>query len=92
MLIKDDKIADFWEISKRKVLSSESLLSARRRKPPQAMELLFSSLWLGQVHSLLGKELTGWMGPESGGEWSYIQLATSCEWCSPGVRTGACPA
>ena len=28
------------------------------------------SPWLGQVHSLLGKELAGGMGPESGGEWN----------------------
>ena len=26
--------------------------------------------WLGQVHSLLGKNLSGWLSPESGGEWS----------------------
>jgi len=26
------------------------------------------SLWLGQVHSLLGKELAGGLGPENG-EW-----------------------
>jgi len=29
-----------------------------------------SSLWLGQVHSFLGKDLAGWPSPESGGEWS----------------------
>jgi len=28
------------------------------------------SPWLRQVHSLLGKELAGWLGPESSGEWS----------------------
>jgi len=28
------------------------------------------SPWLGQIHSLLGKELTGGPGPESSGEWS----------------------
>jgi len=28
------------------------------------------SLWLGQVHSLLRKELAGWLGPENGDEWS----------------------
>ena len=27
------------------------------------------SPWLGQVHSLLAKELAGGPGPESGGEW-----------------------
>jgi len=26
------------------------------------------SPWLGQIHSWLGKELAGWLGPESGGE------------------------
>ena len=26
--------------------------------------------WLGQIHSWLGKELAGGLGPESGGEWS----------------------
>jgi len=28
---------------------------------------------------LLGTKLAGWPGPESGGEWSYTQLATSHE-------------
>jgi len=28
------------------------------------------SPWLGQVHSLLGNELAGGLGPESGGEWN----------------------
>ena len=28
------------------------------------------------MYSLLGEELAGWLGPESGGEWSYIQLVT----------------
>ena len=27
-------------------------------------------LWLGQIHSLLGKELAACLGQESGGEWS----------------------
>ena len=35
------------------------------------------SLWLGQVHSLLGKEPARGLSPESRGEWSYIELATS---------------
>ena len=39
----------------------------------------------GQVHSLLGEELAGGPGPESGGEWSLIQMATDHEWCSPGI-------
>ena len=26
------------------------------------------SLWLGQIHSLLGKELAGGLGPDYGGE------------------------
>jgi len=29
------------------------------------------SLGLGQIHSLLGKELAAWLSPESGGEWSF---------------------
>ena len=49
------------------------------------------SPWLGQIHSWLGKELAGGPGPESGGEWSKIQLVTGHEWCSPGVGAGACP-
>jgi len=28
------------------------------------------SLWLGQIHSWLGEELAGGLGPDSGGEWS----------------------
>ena len=28
------------------------------------------SPWLGQIHSWLGKELVGGLGPESAGEWS----------------------
>lgn len=31
---------------------------------------------LGQVCSFLGKKLTRWLGPESGGEWNHIQLAS----------------
>jgi len=27
-------------------------------------------MWLGQINSLLGKQLAGGPGPESGGEWS----------------------
>lgn len=30
--------------------------------------------WLGQVHCSLGRTLAGWLSPERGGEWSYIQL------------------
>ena len=33
--------------------------------PPQYSPGETGSLWLGQVHSLLGKELAGWLGPES---------------------------
>ncbi|XP_046765712.1 uncharacterized protein LOC124417654 [Gallus gallus] len=50
-----------------------------------------SPSWLGQVRSRLGKEAAGGPGPEGGGEWSSIQLATGHEWCSPGVGAGACP-
>jgi len=39
-------------------------------------------------YTLLGKELAGWPGPECGGEWSHIQLATGHEWCFPGVIVG----
>ena len=31
----------------------------------------------------------GRLSPERGGEWSYIQLATGHQWCSPGLSTGA---
>jgi len=30
----------------------------------------FGSLWLGQLHSLVGKELARGPGPESDGEWN----------------------
>jgi len=50
-----------------------------------------ASPWLGQVHSWLGKELAGGLGPEGGGEWSYIQLVNDQDWCSLGVDTEACP-
>ena len=43
------------------------------------------SSWLGQVHSLKGKGLSGGLGPESGGKWNHIQLAIGHEWCSLGV-------
>lgn len=33
--------------------------------------------WLRWMHSLLGKKLAGWLSPESGGEWSYVQLVAS---------------
>lgn len=29
---------------------------------------------LGQVYSLLGLKLTGWLGPEREGEWNYIPV------------------
>ena len=38
---------------------------------------------------MLGKELTGGPGPESGGEWIHIQLVTGHECCSPGVGFAA---
>jgi len=41
------------------------------------------SPWLGQACSLLARELAWVLGPESGGEWSWIRLVTSHEWCSP---------
>jgi len=46
--------------------------------------------WLS-LCTLLGKELAGEPGPESGGEWSYTQLATGHEWWSPGMGAGSCP-
>jgi len=64
----------------------ESLEKTAQSSPGEA-----GSPWLGQVHSLLGKELAGRLGPESGGEWSKIQLATGHEWHSPGVSAGAGP-
>ncbi|RMC22277.1 hypothetical protein DUI87_00588 [Hirundo rustica rustica] len=45
--------------------------------------------WLGQEHSLLGQELAGWPGPESGGERGCIQLAASHQRCPSGVCAGA---
>mgnify|MGYP001857334104 CR=1 FL=1 len=50
------------------------------------------SLWLGQLHSLLDKELAEWPRPEIGGKWSHVQLAISHKWCCPGVdvRTWMC--
>jgi len=44
--------------------------------------------WLGQVHSLLGKELAGGPGPESGGEWSCIQLVTGHSGVPQGLVLG----
>lgn len=35
------------------------------------------SPWLGQAHSSPGLTLVEWPGPENGGEWSCIQLASS---------------
>ena len=37
---------------------------------PQYSARQAGSPWLGQIHSWLGKELVGGLGPESGGEWS----------------------
>ena len=37
---------------------------------PQYSPAEAGSPWLGQIHSWLGKELAGGLGPESGGEWS----------------------
>lgn len=31
---------------------------------------------------------SGWLDPESGGGWNYIQLIAGPEWCSPGLSTG----
>ena len=44
---------------------SKALDSLPQYSPAEAF-----SLWLGQIHSWLGKELAGGLGPESGGEWS----------------------
>lgn len=38
------------------------------------------SLWLVPVKSSLGKILAGWLGSESGGGWSYIQLCQYWGW------------
>ena len=35
------------------------------------------------------KNLAGWLGPKSGGEWSSIQLAAGHKWCSSGLSIGA---
>jgi len=40
------------------------------QSPSSILQGKASSPWLGQVHSSLGKELTGGPGPESGGKWS----------------------
>ncbi|KAJ7405465.1 rna-directed dna polymerase from mobile element jockey-like [Pitangus sulphuratus] len=37
--------------------------------------------WLGCMYSRLGKNLAKWLGPESGGEWSFIQLVAGHKWC-----------
>ena len=37
---------------------------------PDTVPAEAGSPWLGQIHSWLGKELAGGLGPESGGEWS----------------------
>jgi len=33
---------------------------------------------LADLHSLLSKELAGWMSLKHSGEWSYIHLVTGC--------------
>lgn len=38
---------------------------------------------------LLGKKLAGWLGPDSGGEWSYLQLVATHKCRSPGLSTSA---
>lgn len=53
--------------------------------------LLSKCPWPEQIHSLLGKELAGCLGPESRGEWNHIQLVADHNWCSPGVSNGAYP-
>jgi len=35
------------------------------------------------------KKLAEWPSPESGSEWSSIQLAAGHEWCSPGLSIGS---
>lgn len=35
-----------------------------------------------------GWKVCGWLSPESGGEWIYIQLQAGHEWCSPRLSTG----
>ena len=50
----------------------ESLEKTAQSSPGEA-----GSPWLGQVHSLLGKELAGRLGPESGGSESSWQPVTS---------------
>jgi len=39
---------------------------------------------------LLAKELAAGLGPESGDEWSQIQLVAGHKWCSPGFGIEAC--
>ncbi|KAK4831313.1 hypothetical protein QYF61_016802 [Mycteria americana] len=42
----------------------------------------------GWVYSSLGKELAGWPGPKSGGEWSLLRLAAGHKWCPQGSVLG----
>ncbi|KAK4812023.1 hypothetical protein QYF61_024267 [Mycteria americana] len=44
--------------------------------------------WLGRVYSSLGKELAGWPGPRSGGEWSLLRLAAGHRRCPQGSVLG----
>ncbi|TRZ25749.1 hypothetical protein HGM15179_001335 [Zosterops borbonicus] len=43
------------------------------------------------MYSSLCKELPEWPGPESGGEWSYIQLTAGYKWYPPELSVESSP-
>lgn len=47
--------------------------------------------WLGWVCYALARNLSGWLCPESGGEWNYIQLAVShqCSYQGLSIRVSS---
>jgi len=59
------QVQEDWTLLKKEVLEMQEQPPVNLWLPPGQAE---RSLWLGQVHSLLGKELAGGLGPENG-EW-----------------------
>lgn len=80
----------FYDKVTTQILSTQTLV-----KPLTSFPRAFSwrswllMVWTGTL--LLGQKLPGWPGPEGGGEWCYIQLVASHQWCSPGLSSGASP-